>query len=190
MNEFNIVPSCYIADNAASAQAASRLLVNWSNEIRQLQQEDVESTESLTSSASPQISSQSDNAAQQDLEDDLPDQFPPDDEVRNQVQLAFDIPAENYGCYCHHLELIIHHSLFPLQDELEKLREFAKDLRRNSSFARLFSQDGNVPYLPLDITTRWSSTFFLLDAFIGNIQYPGFMDKAGQSYILHTYYSI
>lgn len=150
LEEFSINPQCYVADNASNQVLANELLANWSNE--QLELEDPEQTICLEQSATEMLS--------------------PDENLLANVQRAFDSSTEAYGCHCHHLELVIKHAMKPMKESLELLRTFGATLRSKSAFARTIASfnNGKIPYLPADVSTRWSSTFRLISAFLTNIE--------------------
>jgi hypothetical protein len=150
LEKFSINPQCYVADNASNQVLANDLLANWSNE--QLDKLDPELEKVLETSATEMLS--------------------PDSDVFAEVQRAFELPTEAYGCHCHHLELVIKHAMKPMKRSLDLLRSFGVTLRSNSTFARCIAtfNDGKSPHLPADVSTRWSSTFRLISAFLTNIE--------------------
>jgi hypothetical protein len=149
--KLNINPQCYVADNAANQVLANNYLANWSD--------------SLSLSPNDEIRAEVTEISPIRLN-------PPDISVTKQVQEAFSLPTEAYGCHCHHLELIIKHALKPLDKTLESLRSFCSSLRNKSAIGQFIASQNNgiIIYLPLDVTTRWSSTFHLIDSFLDNFE--------------------
>jgi hypothetical protein len=81
---------------------------------------------------------------------------------------AFKLETDAFGCHCHSLELAIKHGLSGFSQELEALRKFAKQMRKNSPTQRYLSQfNDNVLFtIPNDVATRWSSTYRMMDRFL------------------------
>jgi hypothetical protein len=148
LDEFQVIPLCYVADNASNAVLASNMPSGeLRNELR--------------------------NELSDELRDELCAEFPeihdPDLGALQALQMAFTLPTDSIGCHCHALELSIKAGPKPVEHHIASLRSFISSYRKSSSmqkFIASFTTNNVAPYLPKDVSTRWSSTFHLLQKFL------------------------
>lgn len=80
---------------------------------------------------------------------------------------AVGLHTEAFGCHCHSFELVMKAALKPLAETISSLRLLATNLRNRSKFRKFIKTAiETVPFIPLDVPTRWSSTFRMIKAFL------------------------
>ena len=184
LREWNLLPICFVGDNAASVTAANNILVEWTeSELNNLlshptmQRSSIAPRSDLLPSPLAAPSSLSPSEFEEGVQlrqsenrfDEISDEDsmePPHDDVASIVASAFRLPVDSFGCHAHSIELSIKTSLDPIADVLQSLRAFAKSFRKSKAtrdyFAHFSSTSMNFPG---DCPTRWSSTFRLIDHF-------------------------
>lgn len=153
-------PLCYVADNCASAVSANTQLVDITEEAIMAQNAETE----------PQV----DDAAQ-DEEGGDEDWLAPDTTMLSNLQTALQLPTDSIGCHCHALELAIGDALKnpAVSRILSNLKEFITAYKRSSRTQHLVRSvcgDQPIPFLPPDVSTRWTSTFRMIDAFLTHVE--------------------
>ncbi|CAH1107682.1 unnamed protein product [Psylliodes chrysocephalus] len=101
--------------------------------------------------------------------------------LQNQILLAISDNAANIkkaiqdilkwkhlGCYAHTLNLIVGDALSVVDDFLKKIRQLVGHFKRSTTaaakLAEVQSQQGKIPKKLLqDVSTRWNSTFYMLE---------------------------
>lgn len=71
----------------------------------------------------------------------------------------------HFGCAAHVLQLAVNDALKPYQTPIGHIRKFSKDLRAPNM--RLKMKRLNKPVPPLDVVTRWGSTYIMINAVKG-----------------------
>ena len=74
-------------------------------------------------------------------------------------------------CAAHVLNLITKDGLAPIQHTIAKIRAIVKKMRKSSSVYRHAQQVGEaldepVSRIPKDVSTRWNSTYLILERFV------------------------
>jgi hypothetical protein len=95
----------------------------------------------------------------------------PDPEAIKMLQGALQLETDSIGCHCHALELAIGEALSnaTLKMLLVNLRSFVASYRSSSRTVQFVETSNSgiaAPFLPADVSTRWSSTHRLLAAFL------------------------
>jgi hypothetical protein len=150
LEKLHINPQCYVADNASNQVRANNLLADWSDALATNPADDISILEIYALGTEV-----------------------PDSDISGLVNSAFfTLPTDSYGCHCHHLELIIKHGLQHADNILQSIRSFATSLRNKDVLGRFVASfnEGKKPYLPADVSTRWSSTYRLLDSFLESLE--------------------
>lgn len=164
MQKFGVKPFCFVADNCSAAVRANALLADWNEEIN------IPQAVACATSAIPANA----NFVTPDGDDEEADDEhdPPSQEELSKLRSSLSLPTESIGCHCHALELVIGDGLeatATLKAWLADLRTFVTKYRLSSktrAFIAASSTEKTPPFLPIDVSTRWSSTFRMIDAFV------------------------
>lgn len=150
-------PLCFVADNCSAAVSANTKLVDMTDEVI------------------PELLRVDDEDIDVDVDDAEYTYLAPESDAVAHLRAALHLPTDSIGCHCHALELAIGDALkaTTVRDIIADLKDFIcaykKSSRTQNVIRSVCGEGEKLPFLPQDVSTRWTSTFRMIDAFISKL---------------------